>query len=273
MRLAILADIHGNVPAFEAALDHIAGQNVDQIVIAGDIVVGSPDSAECWRIAKSLGCPMLRGNHERYIAHYGTPQAPAIWSAEQYTPVQWAVAQFTAEERVEMGKLPLMLRLEGAPDLLLVHASARNDYDTVTMHTPEEELEAMFAGVSERYIVRAHNHVARTRLWGDKLIISNGSVGLPLDGYPTAQYLLAEQHAYGWHFHHQSVPYDVDATLRRFEETGYIEATGPMGALFLRELATATQHFVPFLRAYGRWSAEGAITLDAALERFLGRGY
>jgi hypothetical protein len=220
-----------------------------------------------------LGCPILLGNHERYLADYGTPRAEEVWSTEQFVPLQWTVSQFSAEEREVIGRLPFALRLEGAPDLLLVHASARNDRDTVTAHTPEPELAAMFAGTQERYIVRGHNHVGRVRLWGERFIITNGSAGWSLDGYRTSQYLLMEQYRNGWNIIQHSVPYDVDSTLRRFEETGYLDATGPMGVLFLREVATATQQVVPFLNAYRRWSAQTPITLSDALNRFLTKGY
>jgi len=43
MRIAVLSDIHGNIPAFEAAIEHAKKQRVDQIVIAGDLVIGAPD--------------------------------------------------------------------------------------------------------------------------------------------------------------------------------------------------------------------------------------
>jgi hypothetical protein len=273
VRLAILADVHGNLAAFEAALDHVAHQDVDRIILAGDIVNGAPDSRECWQLAQSLRCPMLLGNHERYLADFGTPAAQPIWSTEQFAPLQWTVAQFSTSEREAMGKLPLTLRLDEAPDLLLVHASARSDNDTITAHTPEADLEAMFEGTEERYIVRAHNHVGRVRLWGERFIITNGSAGWPLDQYRTSQYLVMEHRRAGWNITQHSVPYDVDATIRRFEESGYLETTGPMGILFLREVATATQQVVPFLNAFRRWSAQTPISLQDALERFLVRGY
>lgn len=44
MKIAILADIHGNLPAFQAAIDHVQRQQADLTVIAGDIVIGAPDS-------------------------------------------------------------------------------------------------------------------------------------------------------------------------------------------------------------------------------------
>jgi hypothetical protein len=126
----------------------------------------------------------------------------------------------------------------------------------------------MFAGVSERTIIRAHNHTCQVRLWGDRQIVTTGSVGLPLDGNPTAQYLILERDGRGWQFEHQSVPYDMDAALRRFDETGYMADVGPMAHLFRREVATAAHHMVPFLRAYARWHRED-LSLARAVERFL----
>jgi hypothetical protein len=213
---------------------------------------------------------MLRGNHERYVADYGTPAADPQWTSPQYAPVHWGVAQLTEAERQALGRLPPFLRLPEAPDLLVVHASFRNDRDTVTGYTPDDHLAAMFPDVCERYIVRGHNHLSNTRLWGEQFIITAGSVGLPLDGNPAAQYLLLERNSSGWHIQHHSVPYEVEATVRRFHETGYLEATGPMGRLFLREVMTASPQFTPFLRFYRQWSEQGSVTLEEAMARFLG---
>jgi hypothetical protein len=269
MRLAILADIHGNLPAFEAALDHVARQHVDRLIIAGDIVVGSPDSAACWRLAQDLGCPLLFGNHERSVAHFGRPDAPAEWLTERFAPVRWAVEQLTEAERAAIAALPLALRMPDLPGLLVVHASLRSDRDSIMPYTPDEQLTEMFPSTLERWIVRAHNHVGQVRLWGERTIITTGAVGLPLDGSPTVQYLLLEQRAGGWQISHQSVAYDLDATLRRFRETGYLDAAGPMAQLFMRQVATASHQIVPFLHAYARWSAHEPLPLDVALERFL----
>jgi diadenosine tetraphosphatase ApaH/serine/threonine PP2A family protein phosphatase len=211
---------------------------------------------------------MLRGNHERYVACYDTPRADPSWHTEQYAPVQWSVSQLATRERRTMRALPLSLRFADAPDLLFVHASAHSDKDSLTAYTAHDRLDDMFAGVSERTIIRAHNHTCQVRLWAGHEIVTAGSVGLPLDGNPAAQYLLLERNGRDWQFEHQSVPYDVDAALRRFDETGYMAAVGPMAHLFRREVATAAHHMVPFLRAYARWQDEG-LSLGRAVERFL----
>jgi predicted phosphodiesterase len=269
MRLAILADIHGNLAAFEAALAHARSQQVDQIIIAGDIVIGSPDSAACWRLARSLGCPIIRGNHERYILDLYSERADPRWASAQFAPLQWAHAQLSAAERAELAALPTQLRLPEHPELVIVHASLRNDSDSLRAHTPEAELAAMFPNPQAELIVRAHNHIGALRSWDGRQIITAGSVGLPLDGAPTAQYLILERRRSGWHAAHQSAPYDLDGALARFQQSGYLAETGPLGYLYMREVATASFQIVPFLKAYQRWQAAAPISLEAALARFL----
>lgn len=269
MRIAIFADIHGNLPAFEAALAHVRQQGVDQLVLAGDIVNGGPDSRACWQLAQSLGCPLLRGNHERYVFDFGTPNAPPIWSTERFAPIQWTYTQFSAAERQTMADLPLTLRLAEAPDLLFVHASLRRDNDGVYAYTPADELAEKFAGVEETYIVRGHDHWCQVRLWKERTIITTGSVGCTLDeSHATAQYVILERRGDRWLVDHQAVPYDVDAVVERFHTTGCLAASGPMGRLFLREVATASPHLVPFLTWYERQAAQ-PLPLADAVDRFL----
>ena len=269
IRIAVLADIHGNLPAFEAALNHVAHQKVDQIILAGDIVNGSPDSKACWNLALSLGCPILRGNHERYVAHFGTSMASPLWSTELFAPLQWTVKQLSEQDRQCMEQLPSTLRLPEAPNLFIVHATERDDYDAIAPHTPDQALHEMFPTAQERYIIRAHNHFGQVRVWEKGFIITAGSVGLSLDGNPTAQYLLLDQEKNGWNFHHLSVPYQLNATISRFHETGYLSSVGPMGHLFFREVVTASHQIVPFLRLYNQWSKQGDISLSQAVDRFL----
>lgn len=269
MRIVLLSDVHGNLLAFEAAIEHARKQRPDLIVNLGDNVVGSPDSAACWRRAVALDCPMIRGNHERYVTHFGTERAPAAWAGNQFAPVRWAREQCTAQELEAMERLPLYLRLPELPGVLFVHASPRDDRDTVAAHTPEAELAAMFAGSAEPWIFRAHNHWSQVRLWGDRTIVTNGSIGNPMDGVTTAQYATIEYAAGRLRFAHHSVPYDIDAAVRRFDESGYMDAVGPMGRIYRRELATATLQIVPFLQRYQQWSRNEAVPLDQAVERFL----
>jgi predicted phosphodiesterase len=281
MRIALIADIHGNLPALEAALDEIGRLQVDLLVVAGDIVDGGPDSGACWRRVKALGCPVLRGNHERYVFDYGTPRADPAWSSPQFAPLRFARAELSEAEIAELAALPPTWSDAAWPDLLVVHASLRGDNDSIFPYTPDAAIAPMFEGLAPavKLIVRGHNHSCSTREWDGRRIVTTGSIGLPQDGNPAAQFLLLERRRGagagdggaegGWQVRHRAVRYDVGATLRRFRESGYLEQSGPLGRLFYREMETGTHQVVPFLRFYGAARARGIqCSLEEALRRF-----
>lgn len=272
MRIAVLADIHGNLVAFEAALKDVREQGVDQIVIAGDIVVGSPDSKACWDLAVSFGCPIVRGNHERYVYSFDRPGAPPEWYGRQFLPIAWAFQRTTPTDRFEMTALPMSYAPPGFErELLITHASLRDDHDTVNGRSTDAQLDTMFPGDVPPLIVRAHNHFPRFHPWRERMIVTVGSVGLPLDHETNVQYaILTRAHDGRWSVEHRAIAYDLAAALKRFDHSGYLEAAGPIGRLFHRELATASYQILPFLRWWKRWKDAGeSLDIDAALERFL----
>ncbi len=271
MRIAVLNDIHGNLPAFEAALAHVRGLAPDLMVIAGDLIIGAPDSAACFELALSLGCPILRGNNDRYVADYGTARAHRDWEHARFGPMHEAHGQLSAAQREMINGFPHYLRIHDAPGVLFAHASVRNDVDSVALSTPEEELQRMFPGCLDAMIVRGHNHVAQMRPWGaGQMIVTSGSVGIALDGHTTAQYVVLDQTASGWRVAHQSVTYDLDRVRARFLDTGYIRKAGPMGRLYMREVMTGSHQLVPFIRAWKAMEETGQPpALGEAVERFL----
>ncbi len=270
MRIAIIADIHGNLAALEAVLARIAGLRIDRVVVAGDVVVGAPDSLKCWERVRGLNCPVLRGNHERYVFDLGTERAKPEWSTRQFGPVQYAAAQLGEENRRQLAALPEVIRLPEAPDLLFVHASARGDHDLIFPYTSDAEIEPMFAGCRERWIVRGHNHYAAVRPWGRRFIVNTGAVGLPLDGVVKAQFVVMERAGDEWRPEHHAVPYDVQATLARFRDSGYLRAGGPLARLYMREVETAASHVVPFLKWCGRGGGADQLT-DELVSAWLAR--
>jgi len=266
MRLAVMSDIHGNLHALEAALEHISKRNVDQIVVAGDIVNVMPDSKACWDLVMSLDCPVVRGNHERYLFDYGTPQADPSWATDRFQPLQFALGQFSQNDLDNMRQLPMTYRLE---NLLVVHSSPHSDQGLVLAGTPDVVIEEMFAGTFESFLVRGHNHVWLERTFGGQQLISMASLGLPLNGRREAQYLLLENDGDGWQWQKVFVPYYVDAALKRFEETDYFELGGPMVCLFYQELRTADLHLNPFLETYLPVIDKDELTLSEAVASYL----
>lgn len=269
MQIAILADIHGNLAALEAALAAVEELRPDKLLIAGDVVDGAPDPAACWERVKAIGCPVLRGNHERYVFDFGTECADPLWATPQFAPLHFTVGQVSDAQRAEMAALPMTWSSPEAPGLLVVHASQRSDADTILPHTPVDDIDPMFQTAAE-LIVRSHNHISSTRDWRGRRIVTTGAVGLPLDGYPLAQFCIVTLRQGIWRVEHHAVKYDVGATLRRFRETDYAAQTGPVGRMFIREVATGAHHVVPFLRYLGqRRQLEPTVALETVERDYL----
>lgn len=281
MRLAVFGDVHGNLAALEAVLEDTTQQDIDGMVILGDIVNAGPDSRACWQRVQALGFPLVRGNHERYVAHYGNPDAPELLE-DRFKPVAWSAGQFSDAERAGLMDAPLEHYFPEHPELLFVHASRQSDRGNVTPFMPDAEVAAMFASdifpKRPKLIIRGHNHlvatqvIARGELAGTTLV-TVGAVGLSLGGIPAAQYALVSRvhndWQVDWQVQHRAVPYDVEATLRRFRDSGYLEAAGGAARLLMREVATGSHQLVPFLRDLDRWTCAGQVPFDEAVERFL----
>ena len=216
-------------------------------------------------------CSSDLGNHERYLCELARGQADPAWQDDQYAPARWSCDQLGVNTCCGFAGLPM--QIQPAEDLLVVHASQRSDRDTVRPYMDDDELQRMFCAAPPRLVVRGHNHYPQTQLWSGGRIVTAGSVGLPMDGNPTAQYALLDRTANGWEVYHQSVPYNRDAAIARFYDTGYLAQCGPIAELFLRELVSASQQIVPFLNCYERWKKEEPISLDAAFSRYMGSAH
>lgn len=266
MRAAIISDIHGNLFALEAALEHIQTQNVDQIVVAGDIVNVFPDAKACWDLVGSLNCMVLLGNHERYVFSYGLPDADPAWQTERFKLLKWMHAQFTAADLEAMRSLPMTFQL---PGLLVTHASPRSEFESVYETTPLETVEEMFSGVTEPLVIRGHNHVWLETKLKAKKVVTIGALGMPLNGRHDAQYALVTQEAGGWHYEPQYVPYPFEAVLEQVGNDAYRTIAGPIGRIFAHEFATASPHIIAFLTRYLSSVEAGELSLENAVTQYL----
>jgi hypothetical protein len=275
VRIAVLADVHGNLAAFEAALAAARASGPDLLVVAGDVVNGAPDSRACWALARAEADVLLRGNHERYAFDRGTPAGDPAWTGPRFRPLDWTARELDGWLD-ELRAVPIAANL--APDVLVMHATPTDDATSFFPWSSDAELEAAFAGLGAALNVRAHNHLPWQRPLADgRQVVSVGAVGLSLVGRTEAQWALLTRRGAGWHVAHFSERYDVAATVRRFHESGYLDVAGPVGELFLREVATGTHHLVPFFRFERAWRREQPpfgdedAALAAAVDAYLGR--
>ena len=111
MRLAILADIHANLPALEAVLADIDKRNVDGIIVAGDHLTGGPCPVETFRLIESLDvwgdAWAIRGNTDNRILAYDAGDVPDAWrTSDQWAGLRWLHARLDGDACAWLASLP-----------------------------------------------------------------------------------------------------------------------------------------------------------------------
>jgi predicted phosphodiesterase len=173
VRVAALADVHGNAPALEAVLGDLAREQVDLIVFCGDLTWG-PLPNETLEVVRAIRTPVrfVRGNADRSIG---------VHLDERGT---WLAAQHDADARVFVNGFDesVLADVDGLGPTRFVHGSPRSDEECVTPLTPRERVTEFMTGVPERVVVTAHVHVSYDRRVGDVRLVGAGSVGRPYEG-------------------------------------------------------------------------------------------
>ncbi len=265
MRIAVLSDIHGNLAAFEAALADARAQSPDQIILAGDYVNGGPDSLACWQMARDCGLPVIRGNHERYLFDAGTERQHPRWATPWFNAVRFAYRDFSESDFEDMRQLSYDWH---GDDVYVVHSTKNHDHDLLPDKASIEALSHLFPGITASLIIRGHNHKHRIDHWAEKTIITAGSVGIGLSGAPVAVYALATRKNGSWHTEHRYVEYNLAHTLKRFEDTNYLDFTGIIGKLYRQELMTGKNTIVAFIERYRERLDSDKISWEWAWEDF-----
>lgn len=188
MRVAALSDIHGNLPALEAALQDVTRAKPDLIVMCGDVASG-PLPVETLNLLKTLpNARFLHGNADReLVAAYDD-------SAKQRgagTAANWCAAQLSGAHRDFLASFPgeVRLEVEGLGRLLFCHGSPRSDEEIMTTATPEARLRELIAGSDADVIVCGHTHMQFDRALDGVRVVNPGSVGMPY-GEPGAHWAL-----------------------------------------------------------------------------------
>jgi len=263
-RLAVLSDIHGNLPALEAVLADLAQFPVDQVIVAGDVINWGPFSAQVMERVAAGGWTVIRGNNEYYLLDYDTPRAPAAWgNRSQWAMLGWLRAQLAGRWHNAIAAWPdtLSLRFPDAPAIRVVHGSARANTDSLYPHVPDSELAEQLMGVEEPTVVAGHTHLPMERLvprpgpangrraeatdtWQ---LLNPGSVGVPLDGHHLGRYLLLEGSPEGWRATFRAVPIDPAPVLAEFDRQNFVEQIGVVGYFVQEEFRHARLELLPFL--------------------------
>ncbi len=196
--LALLYDVHGNLPALEAVLADAQESGADRYLLGGDYALFGAWPAESVERLRGLGARWIRGNGERWTADRNeAPDSELIQRS-----IDFARELLGEETVVDLGRLPEDTVEE---DVRYCHASPVSDVQTF-MPGPSDEDADLLGGVEERTLVFGHSHIQFRREGPNGIdLVNPGSVGMPWDGDPRAAYALLHD---GGRFEHRRVEYD-----------------------------------------------------------------
>lgn len=254
MRIAVLSDIHGNLPALQTTIEEVDGWDPHLTVVNGDVVNRGPSSRACWELVrrrqKTHGWRVLAGNHEVYVGHWVRGQLKRNGPRYVIDRSSFWTYQQLRDSVPALLELPEQLDYFG-PDcssMRVTHGTMRGVRDGIYAQTDDSELRDKIYPVPDVYCT-AHTHKPLVRRLDGSLVVNCGSAGTSFDGDPRISYVRLTGSGAEWHAEIVRLPYDRQKAAQDFEASGYLQGGGPLVKIFFQEWLLAQ----PLIN---RWSAQ-----------------
>jgi putative phosphoesterase len=236
MRVAALYDVHGNLPALDAALAEVDAEGVDLILSGGDLLLG-PQPVECLERLRERDATFIRGNCDRGVAN--GPGPGEAWPEK----FKWTTERLSDDQLGFVRSWPetVGIDVDDLGRVLFCHGSPRSDEEIITAISPPKRLDPILDGVTENVVVCGHTHVQFDRRLGDRRLVNAGSIGLPYEGESG----IACWALLGPEVELRRSRYDIQLEIDTLETTGYPDDDRMVRGFLLEPSSAeeATAHF------------------------------
>jgi len=215
MKRLIIADVHSNLPAFEAVLE--SAPRVDEIIFLGDVIGYGPHPRQCVDLLMNLNARAIIGNHDRNIMEK-PPTNPSGNAAEITNWDHWEYFSLRKDQQTYLKNLPDMITISsGGKDVTCVHGSPSGKYLHPAM--PDEIFREEFKDVPGSAIYFGHSHRVIDRNIDGRRLICFKAVGQPRDRDRRAGFAIEE----GGIIEHRKVQYNVERVVDDVKKIGLPE--------------------------------------------------
>lgn len=222
IRLAILADIHGNYQALEAVLDDISNNFIDKVIIAGDHICDGPEPDKILdTIRKIPNSYIIKGNREDYIISLSNGLNSHWFDFKQFSSVIWTFHNISDYNKNYIQNLKPELNIYSENKTIrIVHGAPNDDYGIIKS---EKDLEHAMIKIKEDILVYGHTHNSYNQIKNNRLGINPGSVGLPLYKNAFAEYAIVEVANNSFSVQHKEISYDKTKYIMEMKKCGLLE--------------------------------------------------
>lgn len=231
-KIAVISDIHGNIPALDAVLKDIKGRNIENIFCLGDIAGKGPSSSEAVDLVRKNCQVVIKGNWDFFITE------------EDTEAINWYKSRLGSNRLNYIRSLPMYAEFYMSGRLVrLCHASPNNLLFRVYMTSPDNERIKLFAPTKtlnkEADVVGYGDiHGSYTDTVNGKILFNTGSVGNPLDltqaSYAIIEGSIGEKEQTPFTISLVRVPYNIERAVSQAMETDM-----PEKQEYIDELRTA----------------------------------
>lgn len=225
MRIALLSDIHANLPALEAVVSEMASESIDAVLVAGDSVGYYFWPAECLDLLESINAHCIRGNHEEMVARGAVDSEFLIQLDTAYGPGhRIAVEQLGPLRAAALADLPHPLEFATPNGQVLLAHGTPEDLEQYAYPSLDEAEVATLVPEGIRWVILGHTHYPMIRHASGGDVINPGSVGQQRNRVLGAQWAVLDTESEAVDF--CVTPYDIDAVvaecLTRAPENDYL---------------------------------------------------
>jgi putative phosphoesterase len=223
--VAVITDIHANLPALEASLERIEELGIERVYCGGDLVGYGPHPNEVCRLIDERGILTIYGNYDYAIARdlddcgcaYVTQHDRELGQRS----VEWTLAHTDQQSKNFMRELPFDLRFDvGVTRVHLVHGSPRKVNEYLFEDKPASLYERLAAAEAADALIFGHTHKPWVHEYRGVLFVNCGSVGKPKDGDPRGGFAVLRPGNSGLDVAIERVTYDAEAVAHQVAAAG-----------------------------------------------------